>query len=73
MQEGLIGERDAVDLRRLADDLFADDPVVFKKLIYEMRFDEGSAIYAIFGPFYTGIRLPAGQLGEYLEGRVASS
>jgi peroxiredoxin len=54
-------------------DLFADDPVVFKKLIYEMRFDEGSAIYAIFGPFYTGIRLPAGQLGEFLEGRVASS
>ena len=25
-------------------DLFADDPVVFKKLIYEMRFDEASAL-----------------------------
>ena len=35
-------------------DLFADDPVVFKKLIYEMRFDEASAVYAEFGPFYVG-------------------
>jgi chlorite dismutase len=32
-------------------DLFADDPVVFKKLIYEMRFDEASAKFAEFGPF----------------------
>ena len=35
-------------------DLFADDPVVFKKLIYEMRFDEVSAVYALFGQFYPG-------------------
>jgi len=27
-------------------DLFADDPLVFKKLIYEMRFDQASAMYA---------------------------
>ena len=27
-------------------DLFADDPLVFKKLIYEMRFDEASAKFA---------------------------
>ena len=32
-------------------DLFAEDPVVFKKLIYEMRFDEVSAVYALFGQF----------------------
>ena len=38
-------------------DLFADDPLVFKKLVYEMRFDESSARYAEFGPFYVGIRL----------------
>ena len=30
-------------------DLFSDDAVQFKKLIYEMRFDEVSAIYAEFG------------------------
>ena len=39
-------------------DLFADDPLVFKKLIYEMRFDEVSAVYALFGTFYVGRALP---------------
>ena len=37
-------------------DLFADDPLVFKRLIYEMRFDEVSAVYALFGSFYVGRR-----------------
>ncbi|MBX5468088.1 MAG: heme-dependent peroxidase [Firmicutes bacterium] len=37
--------------------LFADDPLVFKKLVYEMRFDETSARYADFGPFWVGMRL----------------
>ncbi|MCC7496868.1 MAG: heme-dependent peroxidase [Bryobacterales bacterium] len=45
-------------------DLFAEDPVTFKKLIYEMRFDKVSAIYALFGPFYIGIRTPAAELGS---------
>ena len=49
-------------------DLFADDPVVFKKLIYEMRFDEATALYAEFGPFYVGVRLPAGRLESFLSG-----
>jgi chlorite dismutase len=51
-------------------DLFADDPVVFKKLIYEMRFDEASAWYAEFGPFYTGLQFAASGLFDFLEGRV---
>lgn len=34
--------------------LFADDPLQFKKLIYEMRFDEVSARYADFGTFLVG-------------------
>jgi chlorite dismutase len=38
-------------------DLFAEDPLVFKRLIYEMRFDEVSAVYALFGTFYVGQRL----------------
>jgi peroxiredoxin len=50
-------------------DLFADDPVVFKKLIYEMRFDEVSAVYALFGQFFIGVRLPAEKLGGWLEGK----
>jgi hydrogen peroxide-dependent heme synthase len=47
-------------------DLFADDPLVFKKLVYEMRFDESSARYAEFGPFYFGIRLAPAELGRIL-------
>ena len=51
-------------------DLFADDPVVFKKLIYEMRFDEVSAVYALFGQFFIGVRLPVENLGGWLEGKL---
>ncbi len=47
-------------------DLFADDPLVFKKLIYEMRFDEVSAIYALFGQFYIGVRIPVTDLPRLL-------
>ena len=50
--------------------LFAEDPVVFKRLIYEMRFDEVSAIYALFGKFYLGIRLPIERLPHWLEGKL---
>jgi hydrogen peroxide-dependent heme synthase len=51
-------------------DLFADDPVVFKKLIYEMRFDEASAWYAEFGPFYVGLQFSPSELPKYLAGEV---
>jgi peroxiredoxin len=51
-------------------DLFADDPVVFKKLIYEMRFDEVSAVYALFGQFFLGIRLPIQNLAAWLDGKL---
>ena len=50
-------------------DLFADDPVVFKKLVYELRFDEASADYAEFGPFYVGLQFPAASLPRLLEGQ----
>jgi chlorite dismutase len=51
-------------------DLFAEDPVVFKKLIYEMRFDEVSAVYALFGQFYLGVRLPIDNLTNWLNGKL---
>jgi len=35
--------------------LFAVRPDDLKDVVYTMRFDEGSARYAEFGPFYTGI------------------
>jgi chlorite dismutase len=52
-------------------DLYADDPLVFKKLIYEMRFDEASARYAAFGPFYTGLQFSLAELPRFLAGDAA--
>lgn len=51
-------------------DLFADDPLVFKKLVYEMRFDEASSWYGEFGAFYVGLQFSASELPKYLEGQV---
>ncbi len=46
--------------------LFSEDPLQFKKLIYEMRFDEVSARYGDFGGFYVGNKLTAARLGDWL-------
>jgi chlorite dismutase len=35
--------------------LFATGPDDLKDVVYTMRFDEASAHYAEFGPFFTGI------------------
>jgi peroxiredoxin len=51
-------------------DLYADDPLVFKKLIYEMRFDEASARFAEFGPFYSGVQFSPSQLEIFVEGET---
>jgi chlorite dismutase len=70
----MVGRRYADDVKQIITgsigfddwewgvDLFAEDPLVFKKLIYEMRFDEVSAVYALFGAFYVGLRVPAADL-----------
>lgn len=50
-------------------DLHADDPLVFKELVTEMRFDEASARYGAFGDFWVGVRVPAAELGAFLEGK----
>jgi chlorite dismutase len=34
--------------------LFAVNPETLKDVVYTMRFDEGSALYGEFGPFYAG-------------------
>ncbi len=79
-EHGLVGRRYAGEVRQIITgsigfddwewgvDLFANDPLVFKKLIYEMRFDEVSAVYALFGQFYLGVRVPAAGLGKLLSG-----
>lgn len=51
-------------------DLFADDPLTFKKLIYEMRFDEASAKFAEFGPFYIGLQFAPTELPTFLGGNL---
>ena len=49
-------------------DLYADDPLAFKKMTYEMRFDEASARYGEFGPFWAGLQFSSGELGVFLNG-----
>jgi chlorite dismutase len=77
---GMIGRRYAGQVNQIISgsigfddwewgvDLFADDPLVFKKLVYEMRFDESSARYAEFGPFHFAVRLAPSQLGGLMSG-----
>ncbi len=81
-EHGMIGRRYAGEVRQIITgsigfddwewgvDLFADDPLVFKKLISEMRFDEVSAVYAAFGSFFVGLRIPAAELGQVLNGEI---
>lgn len=47
--------------------LFADDPLQFKKLVYEMRFDEVSARFGEFGEFYVGNLLTSQKLNAFLQ------
>jgi peroxiredoxin len=49
-------------------DLYADDPLVFKKLIYEMRFDETSSRYGEFGAFWSGVQFASHELRVFLDG-----
>jgi chlorite dismutase len=46
--------------------LFAERPDDLKDVVYTMRFDEASATYAEFGPFYTGLVAPIEELLETL-------
>jgi peroxiredoxin len=81
-EHGLIGRRYADQVRQIISgsiglddwewgvDLFANDPLTFKRLIYEMRFDEVSAKYALFGSFYVGLRLPIENLANWLSGSL---
>ena len=46
--------------------LFGRDPLDFKALITEMRYDEVSSVYAEFGSFWVGHRVPTGEIVEEL-------
>lgn len=81
-EHGMVGRRYAGEVRQIITgsigfddwewgvDLFADEPLVFKKLIYEMRFDHVSAVYALFGQFYVGVRIAAAKLENLLRGEL---
>jgi len=81
-EHGLVGRRYAGKVQQIITgsigfddwewgvDLFAPEPLVFKKLIYEMRFDEVSAVYAAFGQFFVGVRCPVEKLGEWMNGEL---
>lgn len=47
--------------------LFARDPLEFKRIVTEMRYDEASAAYGEFGSFFTGIRFAPGEWAALLE------
>ena len=47
--------------------LFGKDPLDFKKLVTEMRFDEVSAKYAEFGEFYVGRVVSESELDRLIE------
>lgn len=66
----IIGGSVALDDWEWGVSLHADDALVFKKLVYEMRFDPASAIYAEFGTFTIGIRLQPDQLAPMLAGQL---
>ena len=82
-EHGMVGRRYAGQVQQIVtgsigfDDwewgvtLFAEDPIAFKKLIYEMRFDEVSAVYALFGPFFIGLRLDISCVEGWLQGQLA--
>lgn len=53
-----------------AVDLHGDDPLAFKKLVTEMRFDPASSRFAEFGPFLLGRRLQPAELVAFLDGRM---
>jgi chlorite dismutase len=77
-EHGMVGRRYAGKVQQIITgsigfddwewgvDLFAPEPLVFKKLIYEMRFDQVSAVYAAFGQFFVGVRCPVEKLGGWL-------
>jgi chlorite dismutase len=81
-EHGMVGRRYAGKVQQIITgsiglddwewgvDLFAAEPLVFKKLIYEMRFDQVSAEYALFGRFFIGLRVPLEKLREWAEGKL---
>jgi hydrogen peroxide-dependent heme synthase len=48
--------------------LFSQDPLTFKALVTEMRYDPVSSVYAEFGNFWVGHRIPTGKVVDEVAG-----
>lgn len=78
-EHGMIGRQYAGKIKQIIsgsvgfDDyewgvtLFSDDVLQFKKIVYEMRFDEASARYGEFGSFFVGTLLDNEKVTKLLE------
>jgi peroxiredoxin len=63
----LITGSTGLDTHEWSVTLFAHDIFQIKSIVYEMRFDEVSAIFADFGDFYIGLQLDLPELIERLQ------
>ena len=67
----VIGGSTGLDDWEWGVSLHSDDPLQFKKLVYEMRFDAASSWFAEFGPFYVGVHVAPADFPAWLDGRLA--
>jgi len=67
----VIGGSTGLDDWEWGVSLHADDPLQFKKLIYEMRFDAASSWFAEFGPFYVGVLVAPAAFAQLMDGKLA--
>ena len=82
MEHGMTGRRYAGKVKQIISgsigfddwewgvDLFSEDPMHIKRLVYEMRFDEATSLFGEFAYFYFGIRLFNSELQEYFSGKL---
>lgn len=66
----VIGGSTGLDDWEWGVSLHSDDPLQFKKLVYEMRFDAASSWFAEFGPFYVGVLVAPDAVADLLDGRL---
>lgn len=66
----VIGGSTGLDDWEWGVSLHSDDPLQFKKLVYEMRFDAASSWFAEFGPFYVGVKVEPAAFADLMDGRL---
>jgi hydrogen peroxide-dependent heme synthase len=53
--------------------LYARDPLEFKRIVTEMRYDEASAVFSDFGRFFTGIHVEPDEWLDILGGSASAA